>query len=145
MTYFFDTSALVKIFSNEPGSAKVKEFVINPKAECWISDLAFVELYSALFRKFRNNEITQQQLEVAASGIKEQLNTFIIFPLEKSIIEESINLIKEYGKVYGLRTLDALHISSWILCSNKDWFFVSADETQLKVVDKINGKTINPI
>jgi len=144
MTYFFDTSALVKIFSNESGSAKVKEFVINPKAECWISDLAFVELYSALFRKFRNNKITQQQLEVAASGIKEQLDTFIIFPLGKPTIEESINLIKEYGKVYGLRTLDALHISSWRLCSEKDWVFVSADKTQLKVVEQLNGKVINP-
>ena len=144
MIYFIDTSALVKIFSNESGSAKVKEFVINPKAECWISDLAFVELYSALFRKFRNNEITQQQLEIAASGIKKQLDSFNIFPLGKSIIEESINLIKEYGKEYGLRTLDALHISSWILCSDKDWFFVSADETQLKVVEQLKGKIINP-
>ncbi len=144
MTCFFDTSALVKIFSNESGSAKVKEFVTNPKVECWISDLAFVELYSALFRKFRNNEISQQQLEIATTGIKEQLDSFNIFPLGKFIIEESITLIKNFGNNYGLRSLDALHISSWILCSEEDWFFVSADETQLKVVNKINGKTINP-
>ena len=144
MTYFFDTSALIKIFSNESGSAEVKEFVINPKAECWISDLAFVELYSALFRKFRNSEITQQQLEIAASGIKEQLDSFNIFPLGKSTIEESITLIKKFGKDYGLRSLDALHISSWRLCSEKDWVFVSADKTQLKVVEQLNGKVINP-
>jgi hypothetical protein len=67
-----------------------------------------------------------------------------LFPLGKSTIEESINLIKEYGKVYGLRTLDALHISSWRLCSEKDWIFVSSDETQLKVVKQLNGKIINP-
>lgn len=144
MTYFFDTSALVKIFSRESGSEKIQKIVTNEDSLCWISDLAFVELYSALCRKLRNIEINNKQFEVAVKGIREQLDNFKIYPLAHPVVEESLRLLQDYGKNYGLRTLDALHIASWILCSEDDWIFVSADEIQLKVVKKLKGNIINP-
>lgn len=144
MTYFFDTSALVKLFSQESGSDKIQEIVVNENSECWVSDLAFVELYSALCRKLRNKEIKNKQFEIAVQGIREQLDDFKIYPLAHPVVEESLRLLQDYGNNFGLRTLDALHIASWILCSEDDWIFVSADEIQLKVVKKLKGNIINP-
>jgi len=44
MNLFFDTSALVKLFSNEQGSETVKELVTNPANPIYALDLAVIEL-----------------------------------------------------------------------------------------------------
>jgi len=50
MIYFFDTSALVKLFSDEVGSDKVRELVMNPLSENYILELALIELLCAVYR-----------------------------------------------------------------------------------------------
>jgi len=62
MIYYFDSSALTKLFSNEMGSDKVKSNV-DGSADIWISDLVRVEIQSAILRKYRNNEFTERKLE----------------------------------------------------------------------------------
>ena len=44
MICYFDTSALVKLYSDEDGSDKVRELVMNPSNENYILELAFIEL-----------------------------------------------------------------------------------------------------
>jgi len=40
MKYFFDTSALVKLYSDEDGSDKVRKIIMNPLSENYILELA---------------------------------------------------------------------------------------------------------
>lgn len=51
MNLFFDTSALVKLFHDEPGSDRVIEMVSSDANEIWVLEIARVEFLSALFRK----------------------------------------------------------------------------------------------
>jgi len=44
MNYYFDSSALTKLFSTELGSDKVKSIVEDGSADIWISDLVRVEI-----------------------------------------------------------------------------------------------------
>ena len=145
MKLFFDTSALVKLFHAEPGTDKVTKWIQSKENEIWIFALAKLEFFSALFRRFRNNEISETLLQQAISGFEEQLEIFNIQPISQIILEQAENLIKEYGKSHGLRSLDSLHLSAFILISEANWIFVSADTNLCKVTSLLGYHTLNPI
>jgi len=136
MIHYFDTSALVKLFSNESGSKQVKELIVNDSNETVLLELAEVEILSAVYRKFRNNEIPEVNIIPIQEAIKEQFGIFTIIPLGSDIIEESKRLIEVYGKDFGLRTLDALHVAGWNMVTEPGWVFVSSDLNQIRVVEK---------
>ena len=133
MNLFFDTSALVKLFHEEQWSRRVTQLITSRENQIWVSDLVRVEFVSALSRRFRNNEIDDARLDQALSGFEQQLVAFKVEPLGHSSIREAEALLKQYGKVYGLRTLDALHLGVFSLISDKDWFFVAADQKLCEV------------
>jgi predicted nucleic acid-binding protein len=143
MILFFDTSALVKLFNTEAGSDEVKKLITNSSNEVYVLELALTEIYSALYRKFRNKEIPEEKLERVHVAIAQQFESFSIIPLASDIIEESVNLIKKFGKESGLRTLDSIHVAGWKLMAEAEWQFVSADKNQLQVVKEMNYKIIS--
>lgn len=142
MTLFFDTSALVKLFSNEEGSERVKRITTNPANNIHVLDLALIELQSAIFRKYRNNKIPEENLEKIQNAIEKQMEYFNTIPMVSYIMDDALVLIKKFGKDYGLRTLDALHVAGWRIIAEPDWIFVSSDKNQLGVVTHLNYKTI---
>jgi predicted nucleic acid-binding protein len=62
MNVYFDTSAIVKLFSVESGTEEVEKLINEPKNEIWLLELAETELISAVYRKLRNNEIPQEKI-----------------------------------------------------------------------------------
>lgn len=137
MNLFFDTSALVKVFSNERGSKEAKERINDSENQVWISELAKIEIISALYRKYRNNEINEHQLDQSIKAIEYQFEEFFIVPLASDNLEEALKLLKNFGKIQGLRTLDALHIASFVLVAEQMWTFISSDEKQITVVKEL--------
>ncbi len=67
--FLFDTSALVKRYHVEVGSDKVDEIFDDPDNVLIISELAIVEVTSALQRKRNQGEITQLSL-ISISSVK---------------------------------------------------------------------------
>jgi predicted nucleic acid-binding protein len=63
MIYYFDNSALVWLFNNEQGSTHVQEIVNNSANDIWVLELAMIELMRAVYRKYRNNEIREADLD----------------------------------------------------------------------------------
>lgn len=143
MNYYFDTSALVKLFSNEHGSEKVKELVNNPENEIWVLELALIELLSAVFRKYRNHEIDEMKLSQIQKAIESQLELFNVVLLANDMVKETKTLIQQYGKAYGLRTLDAMHIAGWMIIAEPGWHFVSSDKNQLQVISLMNFSSLS--
>jgi len=136
MNLFFDTSALVKLFSTEKGSEIVKDLISDKTNHIWISELVYLEIYCALYRKLRNKEFSVENLKIIENEIEGQLEEFSTIPLETAVLEKSKELIKNYGKNYGLRTLDALHIATWFLIAENNWKFVTSDKNQIEVIKK---------
>jgi len=58
--YFLDTSALVKRYHPERGSAVVQRAFAEPSARRIISDISIIEVHSAFARRVRMGEITQR-------------------------------------------------------------------------------------
>jgi len=142
MNYFFDSSALTKLFSTEMGSDRVISIVEDGSANIWISDLVRVEIQSAVLRKFRNNEFSEDKLEMILKSIREQFDYFNQIIMSGEIVQEAEQLIATFGKTVGLRSLDALHIACWILNSENNWIFVTSDTVQDKVIQRLKGESL---
>jgi len=145
MILFFDTSALVKFFHEEKGSQAVTSLIISKDNEIWISELARIEFFSALFRRLRNKEINDDQLKEAITGFEEQLNFFNVEPLGQAILREAEYLMKRYGRTKRLKALDTLQLGTFSLISEKGWFFVATDDILCEIVKDIGFETINPL
>ncbi|MDH7577609.1 MAG: type II toxin-antitoxin system VapC family toxin [Bacillota bacterium] len=146
MNIFFDTSALIKFFHEEPGTEKVTDLINNPGNNIFVSDLARLEFISALYRRYRNNEIDEQSLNEAISGFDEEYSSFHVEPLGNMVLQEAENLIKNYGKTYGLRTLDAIHLATFILIKeNDDWLFVASDDHLIDTAKALGALVFNPL
>ncbi|VEN74709.1 PIN domain protein [Candidatus Desulfarcum epimagneticum] len=145
LNLFFDTSALAKIFHKEAGSEAVIGLIQNQNAELWISELARVELVSALHRRFRMHEINAEQLKTVLGILGKELKNFHSEPLGSGVLAEAEKLIRDYAGTIGLRTLDALHLATFLLISETDWKFVVADNALLKAAAQLNIQIFNPL
>lgn len=145
MKLFFDTSALIKYFHEEEGTSEVTALINSSDNEIWISELARVEFLSALFRRARNREITDEQLTEAMSGFEEESASFNCEPFGHATIKEAETILRQHGKSHGLRTLDALQLSAFSLIAEKDWYFVSADDNLCTAVRTQGYNTVNPL
>lgn len=146
MNLFFDTSALVKFFHEEEGTNVVTTLILDPNNQIWIVELAKIEFRSAVFRRFRNKELTVEKLEQALTWFEKQITTFHIETLGRAVVNEASSLLDRYGKTYGLRTLDALQIGAFsLIAEEQDWCFVTADPTLLEVAKALEFETINPL
>jgi predicted nucleic acid-binding protein len=141
---FFDTSALVKYLHDEPGSERVITLIEDRRNELWISALARVEMVSALHRKRREQALSEAQLHRSLSGVDSILRIFQIEPLTPSVLDTATQLIRTHGSERALRTLDALHLATFVLRADPEWQFVVADHRLDAVAQEEGVDTIRP-
>lgn len=145
MNLFFDTSALIKFFHEEPGTVIVADLITNPESTIHVSDLARIEFISALYRRYRNKEIDDRALNEAINGFYEEYSRFNVEPLGHAVLQEAEELLVKHGKSYGLRTLDALHLATCVLLKETNWIFVASDDNLISVAKAIGLSTFNPL
>ena len=145
MILFFDTSALVKVFHEEKGSEVVTPLIKAKDNEVWISELARIEFLSVIFRRFRNREMKDEQLNEAVIGFEQQLYFFNVEVVGLVIETEAELLLKKYGKRKRLRSLDALQMGTFSLISERGWYFVAADDILCEIAKDMGFAVINPL
>lgn len=124
---FFDTSALVKRYHDEPGTDRVDELVEDSGNVVILPAPAVVETVSAFRRKHNLGDIDEREmLALVGEFFRESTDDFVIVPLEESLVWFSFDLILEDD----LRTLDSLQLSAGLAVSGEidDVTFVTADE-----------------
>lgn len=139
---FFDTSALVKRYYEEPGTETVDELLEDDRTVV-ISSLAVIETLSAFRRKYNRGEIGENDMNaLLASFFREALDDFVIVPMDESIQQFSFDLILEDD----LRTLDSLQLSAALSISGEDIevVFVSADRELVSVAENWGLGTVVP-
>jgi len=143
--YFFDTSALIKLYHHEEGTEWVESIFDQEIHSIIISELATIEIYSGLARKLRMQEITKEAKHEAIKNFHNDCKMrFIIVPLSGMVVRKARNLIKVHGNTKSIRTLDALQLASCLLEKDDRTVFVSADKNLIGLA-KLEGVTgINP-
>jgi len=141
---YLDTSALVKLFFNEPGAQLVINLV--GKADSVItSQVAYAESCSALARRRRDKRLTEEEFQTAIKHLNE------LWPQMNSILVDEIQAGALAIK-HVIRGFDAIHLAAALelrtgenkaieiaFCSFDDRQNAAARAENLKVFESESG------
>lgn len=145
-SFFLDTSALIKLYHQEPGTEEIEEIFGQAENTLVISELAIVELYSTLARKVRSGQITPRAQEEALRNFEEDCTRrFVIALLGGAVLQKAKELLRKYGNTKALRALDSLQLSSCLLArTGEDLTFACADGRLLDIAKSEGLQVLNP-
>jgi len=139
--YFFDTSALVKRYHRESGSDRINAIFDDQDNVLIISELAIVEMASALQRKRNRGEITLHAMNGAMAQFDNAvLNDLIVLGFRSGFIQQARDLVRQRS----LRTLDALQLTAALEFSALAPVFVCADEGLCRAASNVGLVVLNP-
>jgi predicted nucleic acid-binding protein len=134
MSYFLDTSALVKIYHRESGTGELLE-IYKGEQSITISQLAKIEFFSTMHRKLRDGEIDGETLGIVMDKFEHDTEErYEIAVFTSFVLEEAYRLIGKFARRYSLRTLDSLQFAFFTTYHDKGDIFVCADKKLIQVV-----------
>jgi predicted nucleic acid-binding protein len=135
--YFFDTSALAKVYRQEAGSDVVDRILSEPGSQFVISRLAIVEMESVFALKVRTGEIDDQAVLIARRRLEADLgrSRLLVAAVSDEHFRGARQLIIKHGAAEGLRTLDAMQLAVALELKRAELatVFVAADQTLCRV------------
>jgi predicted nucleic acid-binding protein len=130
MWTYFDTSALVKRYIDEPGSREVLQLL--RRHECVTSAVLPVELRSGLRRRVAEGSLDAARLPAILKHVAADRRYWTLVEVGREVLVSAETLVA----AHPIRTLDAIHVASAQLfaarVSMPGLIFVSADNRQAK-------------
>jgi predicted nucleic acid-binding protein len=144
MKYYFDTTALVKIYHREIGSDQVIG-IYNGEDAITISELGAIEFISTIHRKHREHEVDMRTLMAVISKFQEDMdNRYDVVKFFSLVMEEAWNFICNYAPQHSLRTLDSLQFAFFKVYCDPNDTFVCADKNLIKLVNLAGFTVLAP-
>ena|SRR5215210_7665596 len=153
--YYFDTSALVKLYVTERGSRRLRGWVghrklgLSPQVRIFVSRLVFPETMSAITRRRNDGTLSQQ----AASGLWTDVATdfmrgnppYILVEPTQTIVGRAALLVP----THGIRGYDAVQLATALsvqmrLDDPATLLFVSSDSALTKAAKAAGLATADP-
>lgn len=153
--FYFDTSALAKLYLKEPGSRRLVGWVgrrshgFTPQVRIVVSRLVFPETMSAIVRSRNERNISS----TAANRLWNEVTTdffraqppYEVIEISEVIVHQAAMLVAQYG----LRAYDAVHLASALrlrmrLDDALDLLFVSADKRLSKAANAEKLTVVDP-
>lgn len=148
MNYFLDTSALIKLYHRETGSANLETYLeqVNDALFLIIAGIAPLEFRSAFYRRVRMGELTPETMDDILQRIQKDLQFLETVTLSDWLLEKAINLMDQFAATVSLRTLDALQLASALVYNQTIPIdvFIAADTNLLQVASQY-FPTYNPL
>lgn len=127
MNVFFDTSSLFNLYHQEEGTLAILDFFEKNKIKrIYVSEIAKIEFASAIWRKCKMGEVTEDQAKILLSNFESDLQKFTVIPFNQDLSKIANILIGKYWKS-GLRTLDSIQLASIIQIKNEIEYFFTSD------------------
>ena len=146
--YFFDTSALVKHYHHEPGTARVDGLLDAPGAKVYLSQLTPVELRSTLAKAVRVGLMTPGLYRLLTQRFQADRTAgqYMVARLTRPRYRAAQDLIDRLGQARNLRSLDALQLAVALHLSRpaRPVTFVSADQVLCALASAEGLAVINP-
>jgi predicted nucleic acid-binding protein len=110
-TFFCDSSAIVKRYIAETGSAWLSAATTPKNNFVYVARITFVEVVSAISRREKGNHISAADADTARLTFEQDyLNEFFKVEISENLIIEAANLAKKYA----LRGYDAVQLTAAI-------------------------------
>jgi uncharacterized protein len=144
-TYFVDTSALVKRYLNESGSAWVVSWIaVEAGNVIVISELTVVEVFSVLARRVREGSLTPTRGQILRDNfLLHSEKEYLVIAMDSPLLMHARNLVTQYP----LRTLDSIQLASVhraVSTLDEKMVVVSADSNLLIVATAEGFQVDNP-
>ncbi len=114
--YFLDTSALVKLYVQEPGTDRLLPLISDrPENRFAVLAIAAVEIRSAIRRRQRAGDIETEAATAILENVQSHLETrFIRQAVNETVIDSALEMIDRYT----LRAYDAVQLAGClVLCA----------------------------
>ena len=134
MKTFFDSSAFVKRYVEEPGSDEV-EAACLATTDLGLCVICVPEILSAFNRRLRERSLRQSDYKLMKERLLEDVTDATIVDLTPAVIKEAVVMLE----TSILRAADALHIAAAVAW-DAEWF-ISADRRQLAAARKAGLRT----
>ena len=142
---YLDTSALVKLYIDEPGSERMEELASedsgNRVAICSITQ---VELHAAIWRRHRIRELDDEEVELAIELFNGRLETDL---LRCPVDDRTLNRASELTSRHPLRGYDATQLAACLVLETRlgeSPTFVCADRALLTAAEGEGLPVIDP-
>ena len=147
-SYFLDSSAIVKLYHPESGSATIQKILAEPESRILVSRLAVVEVRSAFAGKLRMRAITERDARLSLARFKSDLvaGSIEVFALTEFHYGVAEQLIEKHWTRQRLRTLDSLQLAVALDLRAQGLIesFVAADKSLGEVAAAEGLSVLNP-
>jgi predicted nucleic acid-binding protein len=111
--HFFDTSAAVKRYWAEPGTARVDALLAEASSRHFLSALGVVELHSVFARLVRTGQLTVANFHLVRGRLLADLAAGLwqVVAVGDAHFHHAQQLLVQHGLMRSLRTLDALQLA----------------------------------
>lgn len=143
--YFLDTSALVKLYVQEPGTDRLLYLIGDqPESRFAVLSISVVELRSAIRRRQRAGDIEASVASaVLESAQRHMERRFLRQPVNDAVIDTSLEIIDRYA----LRAYDAVQLAGClVICGTaaEPFAFVCSDHRLLEAARSEQLKVLDP-
>jgi uncharacterized protein len=135
MRVFFDTSAFVKRYVEEPGTGEVLE-ICEKADELAISVICIPEMISTLNRLVREGRLPSETYRKTRDIIFQEIEDAQICYITPEVVDRTISCLENNP----LRAMDALHLGCALIIEPD--LFVSSDQRQLQAADREGLKVV---
>lgn len=108
MILYLDTSALVKLYAEEPGREEVENAVREARVVA-VSEIGYVEARSALARKEREGSFSTDEHDEAVAQLQQDYREVY---LSRPITGDLVARAGELARKHALRAYDAVHLAT---------------------------------
>ena len=138
MKIFLDTPSLIKLYHEEVGTDYLDSIFEDFKiTNVYLSELAKVEYNSAIMKKVRTKELTEDEAKDLIDSFENDYQKYSFISIDNVLIQHAKELVAKYG-LKGLRTLDSSQLASVIEAKTDLDFAVTADDL-LKSLIQLEG------
>ncbi len=107
MILFADTSALVKLYVEEAGSAQVAAAAAGAAAVA-VSRIAWVEALAAFARRAREQAAAAEALAIARSRFMEQWQELLVVEITQPLVR----MAGDFAEAFALRAYDSMQLAA---------------------------------
>lgn len=141
MTYL-DTSALVKRFVAEPGTEAIRRLFASGESIA-TSKIAYAEIYAALARRRREDDLTPRAFARACSQFERDWTGYVRVAVHDDVLATARKLLLRHP----LKGYEAIHLASALLLQDAlgaDLLFGAADDRLLRAAQAERIRIFNP-
>lgn len=138
---YLDTSALIKRFVAEKGSALVRILVTGDRPIA-TAKIAYAEVYAGLTRKHREGHLSDRRYALTCRQFERDWQAYVRVDLRDEILVLARDLIQRHP----LRGFDAIHLASALGLKSalaEDVTFTAADERLLRAAKAEHLRALN--